>query len=78
MALIVTRIKALAFLGRTPREIEKVLGFTPYTIHKLYNSELQAGYQAKENNIPLNNDERREMLRWIHKGQKGKFSYQRS
>lgn len=48
MTFLTLRIKALAFLGNSPREIEKKLGFTPYTIHKCYHKELQEGYAKRE------------------------------
>lgn len=38
------QIKKLAKNGRSPAEIEKILGLPPYTIHYHYHRELMAGY----------------------------------
>lgn len=41
-------IKRLASLGTTPREIEKQLGFRPYTIHIKYHHDLMEGYSIRQ------------------------------
>lgn len=41
-------IKRLASLGTTPREIEKQLGFRPYTIHINYHHDLMEGYSIRQ------------------------------
>lgn len=67
MSYIESRIKALAFLGRTPRDIEKKLCMTPYTIHKLYHGCLMWGYELRERNKRgLSTEEKREVLRNIY------------
>lgn len=67
MSYIESRIKALAFLGRTPRDIEKKLCMTPYTIHKLYHGCLMWGYELRERNKRgLSTEEKREVLRAIY------------
>lgn len=67
MTYIESRIKALAFLGRTPRDIEKKLCLTPYTIHKRYHGCLMWGYEQREKNKRgLSTEEKREVLRSIY------------
>lgn len=69
MSYIESRIKALAFLGRTPRDIEKKLCMTPYTIHKLYHGCLMWGYELREKNKRgLSTEEKREVLKNIYRG----------
>lgn len=41
-------IKRLASLGTTPREIEKQLGFRPYTIHINYHHDLMEVYSIRQ------------------------------
>lgn len=41
-------ITHLAAFGITPREIEKQLGFRPYTIHIKYHHALMEGYSIRQ------------------------------
>lgn len=69
MTFLAMRIKALAFLGKNPREIEQRLGFAPYTIHKCYHKELQEGYAKREirGNRCFTTDETRKVLKTFYR-----------
>lgn len=67
MAVLATRVTALAFLGKLPRDIEMTLSIEPGMITRRYQRELQDGYGLRKDCCPRTNQERCEILRRIHK-----------
>ncbi|WP_290150706.1 hypothetical protein [uncultured Parasutterella sp.] len=48
MTEIECSITRLATMGRSPYQIEEVLGIPHYTIHQKYHAALMSGYEARE------------------------------
>ena len=67
MALLATRITALAFLGKIPRDIEMTLSIEPGMVNQRYRREYLDGYGLRKDCRPKTNQERCEALRMIHR-----------
>lgn len=60
MSDIGVEITRLASLGTTPLEIEKQLGFSPYTIHINYHHALMEGYSIRQDWLEAKEKEKAE------------------